>query len=136
MDENVWDHSNNNNVFGSGTSTTQRPNDPRSTVLRSISANSTTPPISANDSVTLGGSGATSLPLAAQSIVAADNTVVANLVDNSTFLQVIQVHNYLLVSCNYFFMKIGNNKAIKSKGVTNILDYIYIKIWIQRFWRF
>nr|CAD2186096.1 unnamed protein product [Meloidogyne enterolobii] len=32
MDGNTWGHSN-NNVFGSGTSVTQRPNDPRSTVL-------------------------------------------------------------------------------------------------------
>ena len=35
--------------------------------------------------MTLGGSGATSLPLAAQSVVTADNTVVANLGDNSDF---------------------------------------------------
>nr|CAD2158102.1 unnamed protein product [Meloidogyne enterolobii] len=40
MDENAWGRSNNNNVFGSGTSATQRANDPRSTVLRSTTANS------------------------------------------------------------------------------------------------
>nr|CAD2207995.1 unnamed protein product [Meloidogyne enterolobii] len=141
MDENVWGRSNNNTVFGSGTSATQRPNDPRSTVLRSTTANSTTPSISANDSVTLGGSGATSLPLAAQSVVTADNTVVANLGDNSDFSTsntstqlsacfstVVKLIDELLLQL--FFMKIGNNKAISQKE-----SPIYLS-WIQRFLAF
>nr|CAD2185644.1 unnamed protein product [Meloidogyne enterolobii] len=133
MDENAWGRSNNNNVFGSGTSATQRPNDPRSTVLRSTTANSTTPSISANDSVTLGGSGATSLPLAAQSVVTADNTVVANLGDNSDFSTsntstqlsacfstIVKLIDELLLQL--FFYENWKQQGNKSKGVTNILE--------------
>nr|CAD2202577.1 unnamed protein product [Meloidogyne enterolobii] len=133
MDENAWGRSNNNNVFGSGTSATQRPNDPRSTVLRSTTANSTTPSISANDSVTLGGSGATSLPLAAQSVDTADNTVVANLGDNSDFSTsntstqlspcfstIVKLIDELLLQL--FFYENWKQQGNKSKGVTNILD--------------
>ncbi|KAL7079928.1 hypothetical protein ACQ4LE_000066 [Meloidogyne hapla] len=132
MDENSWGR-NNNNMFGSGTSNSQRPNDPRSTVLRSTTANSTTASISVNDSVTLGGSGATSLPLAAQSAVTADNNVVANLGDNGDFATsntstqlsacfstIVKLIDELLLQL--FFYENWKQQSNKTKGITLLLD--------------
>jgi hypothetical protein len=94
----TWGRSSNNNTLFGGSSNTQRyyifftyislnnynrPSDPRSTVLRSTTANSTTASISANDSVNLGGSAGTTLPQTAQAVV--DNNAISNVGDSNDF---------------------------------------------------